>query len=267
MKLNKSSKIWLIIFIIFLIVIISTSLVLIYKNIKKDIPTVSEDTNVIDKNSITSVEMQNTVEEENIIKDTNTVVETEKYIEEKKQDNGNAKEEKGSNTKQETKKQEQQGNNNKTQEIKNNNNQSTQKDVQENKTQTTENVKTESNKKNEKLANTTYTKVNTQVVPEIIKILEDEIRKHPELVEYGTKAMAGNKSEAYKNTHGFTYLFVKDIEKGKISGNYVTFAQRVRNNVGAFGTYCVYAEDEYVYDSKGLKPRWSQTLVWIYIKF
>lgn len=105
MKLNKSSKIWLIIFIIFLIVIISTSLVLIYKNIKKDIPTVSEDTNVIDKNSITSVEMQNTVEEENIIKDTNTVVETEKYIEEKKQDNGNAKEEKGSNTKQETKKQ------------------------------------------------------------------------------------------------------------------------------------------------------------------
>lgn len=117
------------------------------------------------------------------------------------------------------------------------------------------------------LANTTYRKTNNDIVPEIMNILTDEISQHSELVSYGSKALKGNKSDAYKNTTGFTYLFVKDILKGKVSGNYTIFEQRVRNNVGARGKYYVYAEDEYAYDSSGKNPRWSQTLVWIYVTF
>lgn len=117
------------------------------------------------------------------------------------------------------------------------------------------------------LANKTYTKQNTSVVPEIINILNNEISKDKELVDFGTKAVAGTKANAYKNTTGFTYMFVSDIQKGKVKGNYITFPQRVKNNVGAFGTYYVYAEDEYTYNSSGLDPKWSQTLVWIWVSF
>jgi hypothetical protein len=60
---------------------------------------------------------------------------------------------------------------------------------------------------------------------------------------------------------------VKDITKGKVTGNYQKFTERVRNTVGSFGTYYVYAEDEYTYDGQGLNPKWSQTLVWIYVRF
>lgn len=117
------------------------------------------------------------------------------------------------------------------------------------------------------LAYSTYRVTNTAIVPEIIKILNDEISKDNELISLGTKAVKGNKKDAYAKTSGFTYLFVSDIEKGKVSGNYVSFPQRVRNNVGSFGNYNVYAEDEFTYNGQGLNPKWSQTLVWIYITF
>ena len=117
------------------------------------------------------------------------------------------------------------------------------------------------------LAYSTYRVTNNTIVPEIISILKSEISKDKELVDFGTTAVSTNKTNAYNNTNGFTYLFVKDITKGKISGNYQSFPERVRNTVGAFGTYYVYAEDEYTYDARGLNPKWSQTLVWIYVKF
>lgn len=117
------------------------------------------------------------------------------------------------------------------------------------------------------LANTTYRKGNTSIVREIINILKSEINNDKELVEYGSTALQGNKADAYNKTSAFTYLFVKDINRGKVSGNYISFPDRVKNNVGAFGNYFVYAEDEYVYDGRGLNPKWSQTLVWIYVTF
>ena len=117
------------------------------------------------------------------------------------------------------------------------------------------------------LANSTYTRPNDAIVAEVIKILNDEISKDSELVDFGNKAVKGNKKDAYAKTTGFTYLFVNDINKGKVAGNYVSFPQRVRNNIGAFGNYNVYAEDEYTYDGRGLNPAWCQTLVWIYITF
>lgn len=120
---------------------------------------------------------------------------------------------------------------------------------------------------NEKLANRRYTKVNTEVIPTIINILNDEISKNEKLQKYGSKAIKAKKEEIGGNTSGFTYLFVKDITKGKVPGNYIVFEQRIRNTVGAYGKYYVYAEDEYVYDSKGINSYWSQTLVWIYITF
>ncbi len=139
-------------------------------------------------------------------------------------------------------------------------------------TQTTTDTSNKQTTKEEKvehpeLAYTTYRKVNTSVVPEIIKILQDEIAKYKELVDFGTKAVAGNKADAYKNTTEFTYMFVNDVQKGKVKGNYTSFPVRVRNNVGAFGTYYVYAEDEYAYDGNGTNPKWSQTLVWIWVSF
>lgn len=109
--------------------------------------------------------------------------------------------------------------------------------------------------------------MNTSILSEIIDIINSEIAKDEELVAYGSKAMRGNKTNAYKQTSCFTYLIVHDIMKGKVVGNYTTFTERVRNNVGAFGNYYVYAEDEYTYNSKGENPRWSQTLVWIYVTF
>ena len=133
-------------------------------------------------------------------------------------------------------------------------------------TQKVEETKKEDNSKPE-LANTTFRKVNNSIVQEVINILDNEISKDEELVKFGSKALVGNKTDAYNKTSAFTYLFVKDIEKGKVAGNYESFPQRVRNNVGAFGKYYVYAEDEYTYDSRGLNPRWSQTLVWIYFTF
>ncbi len=117
------------------------------------------------------------------------------------------------------------------------------------------------------LAHTSYRKVNTSIVPEIISILNSEIAKQQDLVDFGSTALKGNKTDAYSKTTPFTYLYVNDITKGKVAGNYTTFTQRVKNNIGAFGKYYVYAEDEYVYDGKGLNPMWSQTLVWIYITF
>lgn len=117
------------------------------------------------------------------------------------------------------------------------------------------------------LANSTYRVTNTAIVSEIIKILNNEISKYDDLVSYGSKVFIGNKTSAYAKTTGFTYLFVNDITKGKIASNYTSFPQRVRNTVGAFGNYNVYAEDEYTYDGRGLNPKWCQTLVWIYITF
>lgn len=132
---------------------------------------------------------------------------------------------------------------------------------------TTKKDNTTTNVGNPELAYSTYRKTNTAVIPEIINILNSEIAKDKELVDFGSKAVSTNKSNAYNNTNGFTYLFVKDITKGKVAGNYKAFPERVRNTVGAFGTYYVYAEDEYTYDARGLNPKWSQTLVWIYVKF
>lgn len=117
------------------------------------------------------------------------------------------------------------------------------------------------------LAYTTYRQTNTANVQEIINILNSEIAKDTDLVDFGSKAIKGNKADAYSKTTCFTYLFVDDINKGKVQGNYTSFPQRVKNNVGSFGTYYVYAEDEYAYDSRGLNPKWSQTLVWIYVEF
>lgn len=141
---------------------------------------------------------------------------------------------------------------------------------QEIKTETKQEEKKETPKQtvgNEKLANTRYTKVNTEVIPTIINILNDEISKNEKLKKYGSKAIKAKKEDIGGNTSGFTYMFVKDITKGKVPGNYTVFEQRVRNTVGAYGKYFVYAEDEYVYDAKGINSYWSQTLVWIYITF
>lgn len=170
----------------------------------------------------------------------------------------------------------------------NNNNNNSSQNVSTNKTNTKNNSEVEtkketpnqptSNKTEEKptnptesarpeLAYSTYRKTNNDIVPEIIKILNDEISKESDLVNFGSKAVKGNKKDAYAKTTCFTYQFVSDIEKGKVSGNYVSFPQRVRNNVGAFGNYNVYAEDEFTYNGQGLNPKWSQTLVWIYITF
>lgn len=126
---------------------------------------------------------------------------------------------------------------------------------------------TTTNVEHPELAYSTYRVTNTSIVPEIISILKSEISKDNELVDFGTTAVSTNKTNAYNNTSGFTYLFVKDITKGKVAGNYQSFPERVRNTVGAFGTYYVYAEDEYTYDGRGLNPKWSQTLVWIYVRF
>lgn len=141
---------------------------------------------------------------------------------------------------------------------------------QEEKTEQKIEDKTETNtqtkQENKELANTTYRKVNTEVVPKVINILNDEIAKDEELKNFGTKAIKGTK-EQVSSTSGFTYMFVKNIEKGKVAGNYTIFEQRVRNTVGAFGKYYVYAEDEYVYNSTGTESHWYQTLVWVYITF
>lgn len=132
---------------------------------------------------------------------------------------------------------------------------------------TTKKEDTTTNVEHPELAYSTYRVTNTDIIPEIISILKSEIAKDKELVDFGTTAVSTNKTNAYNNTSGFTYLFVKDITKGKVAGNYQSFPERVCNTVGAFGTYYVYAEDEYTYDGRGLNPKWSQTLVWIYVRF
>jgi hypothetical protein len=129
-----------------------------------------------------------------------------------------------------------------------------------------ENVEKEENS-NSSLANATYRVTNTEVLTEIKSILENEISKDKDLVEFGTKVVTSSKSNAYANATGFTYMLVDKVENGKVEGNYQKFEQRVKNNVGAFGTYYIYAEDEFTYNSQGLNPKWSQTLVWIYVKF
>lgn len=123
-------------------------------------------------------------------------------------------------------------------------------------TVTTENAKPE-------LAYSTYRVVNNDIVPEVIKILNDEISKDSELVAFGSKAVKGNATDAHAKTSGFTYLWI-DIETGKVSKK---FTERVRNVVGGFGNYNVYAEDEFTYNGQGLNPKWCQTLVWIYLTF
>lgn len=156
--------------------------------------------------------------------------------------------------------------NNTSNELKSNKTEESQNKIEEQVKKETQEIKKEESE-NPALANTTYRKVNTEVLSEIKIILEEEISENKDLVGYGTKVINGNKTDAYRETNGFTYMFVNDITKGKINGNYKKFPERVQNTVGAVGKYYIYAEDEYVYDSKGRNPMWSQTLIWIYITF
>lgn len=210
--------------------------------------TLNENNTVVDNNIVETVSNNNY--EKTKIEDTKNSTENSDAKESKKQSNSKSEE-----TKVETKVE------NKTPvktDKTNNNTEGKKQDTGSN---------TNKQQGNPKLANTKYTETNTEVIPEIINILNNEIAKDVELKNYGSKAVKGNKQDAYKNTSGFTYRFVKDINKGKVKGNYAIFEQRVRNTVGAYGNYWVYAEDEYVYDAKGIAPHWSQTLVWIYITF
>lgn len=120
---------------------------------------------------------------------------------------------------------------------------------------------------NPSLAYATYRIANASVLPEIKAILEDEISKDKVSVDFGTKVVYGSKSQCYNNTNGFTYMLIADPVRGKVEGNYTKFPQRVRNVVGALGTYYIYAEDEYTYNGQGLNPKLAQTLVWIYVSF
>lgn len=143
----------------------------------------------------------------------------------------------------------------------------TKENIEENEKKDEENTKTKEDFSHPELAYKTYRVTNNDILPEIISLLTGEISKDQELVNFGCKVVSTSKENAYNNTDGFTYLFVKDITKGKVTGNYQKFTERVRNTVGSFGTYYVYAEDEYTYDGQGLNPKWSQTLVWIYVRF
>lgn len=143
----------------------------------------------------------------------------------------------------------------------------TKENIEENEKKDEENIKTKEDFSHPELAYKTYRATNNDILPEIISLLTGEISKDQELVNFGCKVVSTSKENAYNNTDGFTYLFVKDITKGKVTGNYQKFTERVRNTVGSFGTYYVYAEDEYTYDGQGLNPKWSQTLVWIYVRF
>ena len=143
----------------------------------------------------------------------------------------------------------------------------TKENIEENEKKDEENIKTKEDFSHPELAYKTYRATNNDILPEIISLLTGEISKDRELVNFGCKVVSTSKENAYNNTEGFTYLFVKDITKGKVTGNYQKFTERVRNTVGSFGTYYVYAEDEYTYDGQGLNPKWSQTLVWIYVRF
>lgn len=143
----------------------------------------------------------------------------------------------------------------------------TKENIEENEKKDEENIKTKEDFSHPELAYKTYRATNNDILPEIISLLTGEISKDQELVNFGCKVVSTSKENAYNNTDGFTYLFVKDITKGKVTGNYQKFTERVRNTVGSFGTYYVYAEDEYTYNGQGLNPQWSQTLVWIYVRF
>lgn len=143
----------------------------------------------------------------------------------------------------------------------------TKENIEENEKKDEENTKTKEDFSHPELAYKTYRVTNNDILPEIISLLTGEISKDQELVNFGCKVVSASKENAYNNTDGFTYLFVKDITKGKVTGNYQKFTERVRNTVGSFGTYYVYAEDEYTYNGQGLNPQWSQTLVWIYVRF
>ncbi len=143
----------------------------------------------------------------------------------------------------------------------------TKENIEENEKKDEENKKTKEDFSHPELAYKTYRVTNNDILPEIISLLTEKISNDQELVNFGCKVVSTSKENAYNNTDGFTYLFVKDITKGKVTGNYQKFTERVRNTVGSFGTYYVYAEDEYTYDGQGLNPKWSQTLVWIYVRF
>lgn len=143
----------------------------------------------------------------------------------------------------------------------------TKENIEENEKKDEENKKTKEDFSHPELAYKTYRVTNNDILPEIISLLTGEISKDQELVNFGCKVVSTSKENAYNNTEEFTYLFVKDITKGKVTGNYQKFTERVRNTVGSFGTYYVYAEDEYTYNGQGLNPQWSQTLVWIYVRF
>lgn len=121
-------------------------------------------------------------------------------------------------------------------------------------------------------AESVYYEENTEVINEVISILNKRISKNENFkkayddIGVITKAVSASRNDVMNNTSGFTYMFVKDITKGKVPGNYIVFDERVTNKLKISGTYYVYAEDEYTYDSKGINSYWSQTLVYIYIK-
>lgn len=265
--MDKNKKICIVVIVILVLLIL---LVLGMKYYKFK----NSSTEVLGYNNTVNEEIQNnnTIQIDNTLDESNSVVDNNIV---KTASSNNEDETKNENT----------NDNTKNKEVNENPKQTSTKSEQpkvettvENKTPTKTNGNTEDKKQdsgsntnkqqgNPALSNTKYTETNTEVIPEIINILNDEIAKDEQLTKYGSKAVKGNKQDAYKNTTGFTYRFVKDIDKGKVKGNYAIFEQRVRNIVGAFGSYWVYAEDEYVYDAKGIAPHWSQTLVWIYITF
>ena len=294
--MKNRKKIYITIFFTFLIMLIV--ILLLYKPsshqlIMAQINNIDSNATANQSNIITAEEIQNTIDE---VKMQNEIIQDTK-TEEKEVENSNASVQASSPSKL--------SNSNKHESTKTNTNtnssnsiNNTQKEVKQESNITKENPTTKDKTKNEttnkttdtstssnsnsyiitenntskdtpkpELAYKTYRIQNTEIIPEIIDILNSEIAKSKDLVDFGSKAVKGNKTDAYNKTTGFTYLFVNDINKGKVKGNYTKFEQRVRNNVGAFGKYYVYAEDEYTYNSQGLNPKWSQTLIWIYVTF
>ena len=122
---------------------------------------------------------------------------------------------------------------------------------------------------NTKLANTKYRKETREVIQEIVEILNQKIKQDENLnkiyEETGIQSYAiqANKNDINSNTTEFTYIFINDIYKGKVAGNYTKFSNRLNSYSKAVGKHMVYAEDEYVYDSRGINSYWTQTLVYI----
>ena len=119
------------------------------------------------------------------------------------------------------------------------------------------------------MANTKYRKENREVIQEIVEILNQKIKQDENLnkiyEETGIQSYAiqANKNDINSNTTEFTYIFINDIYKGKVAGNYTKFSNRLNSYSKAVGKHMVYAEDEYMYDSRGINSYWTQTLVYI----